>query len=108
MSQRLLIGAHLSTSQGFPAMLRSAVEIGASCVQIFTSSPQQWRGKRYTDVDAQTLQAAMAETGVAPIVSHDSYLMNLASNDPTKLQKSREAFHQEILRCGLLGVPMVV
>jgi deoxyribonuclease-4 len=103
-----MIGAHLSTSQGLPAMVRNAVALGASCAQIFTSSPQQWRGKQYTAAEGAALQAALAETGVGPIISHDSYLINLASTDPVMLEKSRDAFREELLRCGVLGLPMAV
>ncbi len=108
MATRPLLGAHLSTSDGFPNMLKTAVEIGANCAQIFTSSPQMWRGKQYTAKDADGFKAAMAETGVWPVVSHDSYLINLASTDPEMLEKSRQAFREEIARCGMLGLPMVV
>lgn len=108
MPQRLLIGAHLSTSQGLPAMAHTAVDLGATCAQIFTTSPQQWRGKRYTPADAEAFQAALRETGIGPVVSHDSYLINLASLDPEMLEKSRQAFREEIARCGVLGIPLLV
>ncbi|MHB9134138.1 MAG: deoxyribonuclease IV [Armatimonadota bacterium] len=108
MPARLLIGAHLSTSRGLDAMLHNAVDLGATCAQIFTSSPQQWRSKSYTPKEVEAFHAAQAETRVGPVVSHDSYLINLASTDPTILQKSQEAFHAEIDRCGQLGLPMVV
>jgi len=108
MAERLLIGAHLSTSKGLPALVRAAVDIGANCAQIFTSSPQQWRSKQYTPEDGAALQAAQAEFNVAPIVAHESYLVNLASADPALLEKSRAAFREEIARCGMLGLPGVV
>jgi deoxyribonuclease-4 len=108
MSDRLLIGAHLSTSKGLPAMLHTAVSLGAACVQMFTSSPQQWRGKTYTAAEGDAFRAAQAETGVRPVVSHESYLINLASTDAALLEKSREAFREEIARCAILGLPGVV
>jgi len=108
MTERLLIGAHLSTSKGLPAMLQTAVEIGASCVQMFTSSPQQWRARQYTPEEAAAFKTAQEATGVAPVVAHESYLINLASSDPALLQKSRDAFREEIARCGMLGLPAVV
>lgn len=102
------IGAHLSTSQGLAAMVHTAVEIGAACVQIFTASPQQWRDKSYKPEDIAAFHAALAETGVGPVAAHESYLINLASVDPVLLEKSRAAFLQEIARCGALGLPMVI
>ncbi len=103
-----LIGAHLSTSTGLAAMVRTAVEIGAACIQMFTASPQQWRDKRYAPAEVEAFRAALAETGVGPVASHESYLINLASGDPALLEKSRAAFVQEIARCGVLGLPMVI
>lgn len=108
MADRLMIGAHITTSKGLAAMCRTAVEIGATCAQIFTSSPQQWRAKLYTPADGELLKAAQAETGVGPVVSHESYLVNLASQNPELLEKSRAAFRAEIDRCGVLGLPGVV
>jgi len=105
---RPLIGAHLSTGKGLPAMLQTAVELGCACAQIFTASPQMWRGKKYTPADADAFRTAQKATGVAPVVSHESYLINLASLDPEILAKSRTAFREEIARCGMLGLPMLV
>ena len=107
-TEKLLIGAHLSTANGLPAMLQNALAMQAECVQIFTSSPQMWRGKKYHAADAEAFQTAQSATGVAPVVAHDSYLINLASVDEEILAKSRQAFHEEIDRCGTLGVPMIV
>ncbi len=92
MAANPLIGAHLSTSKGLPAMLQTAVEIGATCVQMFTSSPQQWRARQYTPEEAAAFKAAEVATGVTSVVSHESYLINLASADAALLKKSRDAF----------------
>lgn len=108
MTTPILLGAHMSTGKGLPAMLHRAVEIGGTCAQIFTTSPQMWRGKRYLPEDAAAFKAAQAETGVAPVIAHDSYLINLAATDPAILEKSRLAIREEIARCGMLGLPMVV
>jgi deoxyribonuclease-4 len=89
-------------------MVQTSLGIGATCAQIFTSSPQQWRAKQYTDGEAQAFQAAWAESGFGPIVAHDSYLINLASTDAEILEKSRRAFREEIARCGQLGLPIIV
>jgi deoxyribonuclease-4 len=103
-----VIGAHLSTSKGLAAMVETAVEIGAVCVQMFTTSPQQWRDKQYDPAEVAAFRAALDRTGVGPVASHESYLINLASVDPELLAKSRAAFRQEIRRCGELGLPMVI
>ena len=68
-----------------------------------SGAPSAIRRRRPT-----AFKAAQAATGVAPVVSHESYLINLASLDPELLEKSRAAFREEIARCGMLGLPMVV
>lgn len=108
MPQPPLIGAHLSTSKGLAAMLRTGLALGANCAQMFTSSPQQWRGKTYTEKDIEAFAAARAEVDLWPVVSHESYLINLASSDAELLAKSRTAFRAELERCGQLGLPAVV
>jgi deoxyribonuclease-4 len=41
-------------------------------------------------------------------VSHDSYLINLASPDPVLRARSEGSFRAELARCELLGIPYVV
>ena len=108
MPDRLLLGAHLSTGKGLVAMLHTAVALECTCAQIFTSSPQQWRGKARTGAEADAFKAAQTATGVTPVIAHENYLINLASLDAEILGKSQRAFREEIARCGMLGLPMLV
>jgi deoxyribonuclease-4 len=48
------------------------------------------------------------EAGIGKIVSHDSYLINVASPDDALWEKSRLALMEEIRRCDLLEVPYLV
>lgn len=103
-----LIGAHMPTSGGLPTAVRNGKEIGCTAVQVFTSSPRQWASKPVTDLMAAELAAAVAETGMGPVVSHDTYLINLCAPDAEIRRKSREALARELGRCGKLGIPFVV
>ncbi|MBX3096143.1 MAG: deoxyribonuclease IV [Fimbriimonadaceae bacterium] len=103
------IGAHMPTKGGLGGSVRNGVAIGCTAVQVFTSSPQQWKSKPITDEMVADLQAAREETGLdSPLVSHDSYLINLAAPDPAKRAMSEEALSRELSRCGQLGIPYVV
>jgi deoxyribonuclease-4 len=104
----LLIGAHISIAGGFAGMFRAAQALGATCAQVFTSSPQQWRGRVVSDADVADFRAGREATGVWPVVAHAGYLINLASLDDALLEKSRAAFREELGRCGRLGIPLVV
>jgi deoxyribonuclease-4 len=103
-----LMGAHMPTSGGLHQALYSGKEIGCTAVQIFTSSPQQWGAKQVTDEMAKQVEKAKKETGISVLISHDSYLINLAAPDPTNLKRSISALTGELHRCALLGIPFAV
>jgi deoxyribonuclease IV len=103
-----LIGAHMPTSKGLGNSLRRGKEIGCTAVQVFTSSPQQWRSKAITPEMVADIAKAREETGIRAVVSHDSYLVNLCAPNEEIAEKSKRALTDELLRCSLLGIPFVV
>lgn len=103
-----LIGAHMPTSGGFGEAVRKGSEIGCTAVQVFTSSPQQWRAKKITDEMVEDFLAAREETGLDWMISHDSYLINLAATEEDLRKKSMEALIAEMERCSKLRIPYVV
>jgi deoxyribonuclease-4 len=56
----------------------------------------------------RAFRRAVEATGIGPLVAHDSYLINLATTDPALLQKSRDAFLEEMKRAEALGLDFVV
>jgi len=103
-SQPLLLGAHTSTTGGLPNALLEGQSIGATTIQLFTSNQKQWKGRSLTEDDLQNFKACQEKTGIHVVMSHDSYLINLGSPDPMLLEKSREAFKEELLRCQALDI----
>jgi deoxyribonuclease-4 len=103
-----LLGAHIPATGGLAKAVRRAKEIGCTAIQVFTSSPQQWRSKPVSDEMAADFKAAVSETGINSLVSHDSYLINLCSLDAGKLEQSIGAMKGEIERCDKYGIPYVV
>jgi deoxyribonuclease-4 len=62
-------------------------------------------------VAAETADAFRREcerTGITTIVSHDSYLINLATPDPALASRSADSFTAELRRCTALGIPYLV
>lgn len=99
----------MPTSGGLDKAVRNGQAIGCTAVQVFTSSPQTWKSKSYSASDVQNLETALAETGIGPeIISHDSYLINLAAPDPEQRAKSVQGLIGEMLRCAQLGIGRVV
>src|SRR5438128_5132037 len=102
------LGAHVSTQGGVAAAPARGAAIGATAIQVFTKTPNQWREPALTAAHIAAFRAALAASPIAAVVSHDSYLINLASPDPALREKSVAAFMAELARCRALGIRWVV
>lgn len=100
----ILIGAHTSIAGGVYNALLEGKEIGATTIQLFTSNQRQWKGRPIPAKDLLLWEKTLKETGLRDLMSHDSYLINLGSPVPESLEKSRNAFKEEIERCLELGI----
>ena len=103
-ADELLLGAHTSIAGGVHKALLEGQSIGATTVQIFTSNQRQWAGRPIPEAEVELWFKTLKETGLKKIMSHDSYLINLGSTSDDSLQKSRNAFKEEIQRCHLLDI----
>ena len=98
------LGAHVSTAGGVAEAPARADLIGATAMQIFTKTPNQWREPAITADEAAAFKAALANSGVRFTNSHDSYLINLASPDSAIRARSIDSFTRELERCHALGL----
>jgi deoxyribonuclease-4 len=103
-----LLGAHMSISGGVHLAPERGRAAGCSVIQIFTQNSNQWRGKMPTDSDAALFREKLEESGLLDIVSHDIYLINLASAPGDVRDKSMIAFQEEMQRCSRLGIGKIV
>jgi deoxyribonuclease IV len=103
-----LLGAHVSTQGGVDRAPARGVEIGATAIQVFTKGPNQWREPLLTQATVRAFRAALAQSRIRAVVSHDSYLINLASPDDRLRRNSMRCFKGELRRCRALGIPWVV
>ena len=71
------IGCHLSSSKGFAAMGRQALELGADTFQFFTRNPRGSRAKDLDVADAAVLTALLKAHHFAPLIAHAPYTLNL-------------------------------
>jgi deoxyribonuclease IV len=84
------IGAHVRAGKGLVAALEHGDEIGAEVVQIFTQSPRMWKPSQYgADVLAGYREAQAGHPTVTATYCHATYLINIASPDPSLADKSR-------------------
>jgi deoxyribonuclease-4 len=103
-----LLGAHVSTKGGVHFAPARAEAIGATAIQLFTKTPSQWREPVLSDAVVAEFRGSLQKHGVRNAVSHDSYLINLASPDPTLSARSVTAFIAELERSRRLGIEWVV
>jgi deoxyribonuclease-4 len=102
------LGAHLPTSKGFLAALQHAQTLNCDCLQIFSKSPRQWNAAPLDATKAEAFREAWSAAGLAPLVAHDSYLINLAAPDDAVREKSVAAMIDEVLRADQLGCDYLV
>jgi deoxyribonuclease IV len=101
------IGAHMSVAGGVSKAVDRAAVHGCESLQIFTKNANQWRNKPLDPAEIKRFRQRIDDTGIRPVVSHASYLINLATTIPALRQLSIEAFGDELDRAhalGLLGV----
>ena len=95
------IGAHVSAAGGVSNAPVNAAAIGADAFAFFTKNQRQWIGKSLEKKEIKAFHAACEEHQIHRnhILPHDSYLINLGHPEKEKLQKSRDAFNDEMKRC---------
>lgn len=94
----LHIGCHLSSSDGFLAMGRTALGIGADTFQFFTRNPRGSRAKAIDPADAAALCALLAEHRFAPLIAHAPYTLNPCSGGEDTRVFARETMADDLAR----------
>src|SRR5436309_8307259 len=77
-------------------------------MQIFTKNERQWTGKPLAETEVAAWKDAAGASTITPVLTHDSYLINLASPKDDMWEKSVDAFRDEIERNRALGIPYLV
>jgi len=103
------VGAHVSASGGVENAPLNAKAIGAKAFALFTKNQRQWVAKPLTIKSIDEFKINLQEANIKPehILPHDSYLINLGAPDKDKLEKSRNAFIDELQRCEQLGLKLL-
>jgi len=115
-AQTPLFGSHLSIAGSMCNALTEATTLGLGCVQVFTKNQQQWKARPLDPAMVTEWRDQVSALGWnkggpdnrGGIVSHASYLINLASCKPDLLTQSVDLMTDEIERCETLGIPYLV
>ena len=103
-----LLGAHMSIAGGVGNAFLEGKKVDCDAIQIFTKSSRQWTSKPLTKEEIEQFQINRKDTGIATVVAHDSYLLNLGSPDTALRKRSIGAFIDEMERCEVLGVSNLI
>ncbi|MCD1124589.1 deoxyribonuclease IV [Jinshanibacter sp. LJY008] len=103
------VGAHVSASGGLDQAVIRAHELEATAFALFTKNQRQWRAAPLTEEVISDFRSACEQYhySSAQILPHDSYLINLGHPVEDGLQKSRDAFIDEMERCQQLGLTLL-
>ena len=94
----LHIGCHLSCSNGYLAMGRQAVSLGADTFQFFTRNPRGGSVKPFDAQDAAALVAFMKGQSFAPILAHAPYTLNACAADASIRDFARRTMREDLER----------
>ena len=103
-----LIGAHMSVAGGLDKAFERADALGCESMQIFTRSQRQWQARPVSLQEAEGFYRAWQRSNVKAVVSHASYLINIASPDAAVRTKSAAALREEVERCRHLNIDDIV
>jgi len=98
----------MSIAGGVYNAILEAEQFGCTTVQLFNKSSNQWAAKPLAEEEIERFRAEAKRTGIAPLVSHTSYLINCASPDQVLYAKSVQALGVEYARCTALGIDYLV
>ena len=87
----VIAGAHISSAGGLHNVPARAAAIGADGVQVFIQSARTWKPTAHKPEDLAAVRAARERGQVQYIACHAIYFINLATDEPDLLQKSRAA-----------------
>lgn len=103
------IGAHVSAAGGVENAPLNANEIGANAFALFTKNQRRWEAKPLSRENIKHFRENCRELDFSMdyIIPHDSYLINLGHPEKKQLEKSRNAFLDELQRCEQLGIKLL-
>jgi deoxyribonuclease IV len=104
----MLLGAHVPTAGGLFRAPENGRAIAATAIQVFTRNQRQWAAAPLSAGEVRAFRSSLAGSGVEAVLSHASYLINLASLVPDFLRRSRETLVAELRRCHDLGIPYAI
>jgi deoxyribonuclease-4 len=93
----------MKTAGGLNTAIDRAIAMEAETMQIFISGPQTWKPPKLEEQDVATYKEKLEASGISPVYLHCVYLVNLASQDQTLLNRSVGSLKQYLKGAALIG-----
>lgn len=103
-----ILGIHTSIAGAIKNAVLSAEELGCDCFQMFSRNPRGWSALPLADSEVKAFVDERDRTKLSPVVIHDCYLVNLASENEEIWKKSVTAFRDELTRAIKLRADFLV
>jgi deoxyribonuclease-4 len=103
----VLLGAHTSTSGGVSQAIARAQACGFTAAQIFVKNNKQWFAPPLADAESAQFRAGQKASGIV-FFAHNSYLINLGSQDAEMFSTSVRSMTAELERAEALALPFIV
>jgi deoxyribonuclease-4 len=103
----VLLGAHTSTSGGVSQAIGRAQACGFTAAQIFVKNNKQWFAPPLAADEITRFCSGRKASGIY-FFAHNSYLVNLGSQDPEMFSTSVRAMTAELERAEALNLPFIV
>jgi deoxyribonuclease-4 len=98
----------MSIAGGLPRAVDRAEASRCEALQIFTKSAGQWRARALPPEEIALFRRRIEQTGIRPVVAHNSYLINVAAAAPPLRAQSIAALGEELDRAEALGLDGLV
>ncbi|HOF75217.1 MAG TPA: deoxyribonuclease IV [Bacteroidales bacterium] len=92
------IGCHLSASEGYLSMAKTAVQIGANTFQFFTRNPRGGTAKPIDPEDVSAFLEYSEQNDIGPILAHASYTLNLCAAEDRIREFARYTLMDDLFR----------
>lgn len=102
------LGVHVRTGGGLGKAINRARRLGCESIQIFASNPNSWQVSILKPKEVDAFREGLEASGIAPVVLHTPYLLNLASSKEDNWENSWHALANALERAKILGASYIV
>ncbi len=106
--QIILLGAHFSIAGGLHKAVATARGYGCPVLQLFTKNASTWKERKIAAQEIEEFNRERQLARVQFVCCHAGYLINLASPDQDKFERSVKALVNEFVRSSQLGIAHVI